>query len=585
MKRIWKYIRENIRLYLLIIILLLLVDVGQLIMPMIIRSAINNIETTKNTYLLYKSATYFILFALIIVSARYIYNSLTRRSALNFEYQTELALFKRYLSLPDSFFHTHEIGDLMARVNNDARALRRFLVMGLIAAIDIVFLGISSIVMMTYLSPRLTLLAVIPLIFLILLTLFISPLFHKVFRKLQDTFGEITTRIRESLIGMRVIRTFVRENFYSNLFNGICTSYLRINITLGKLIGIFEPSITLLVNLSLLLIYLFGGRMVINGNLNIGTLVAFSQYVQTLSWPMMAFGLIVTLYQRANIALKRIEEILSTPSSDELQKVKIYPKLEANSLKVKDLSFHYPETKENLILKGIDFEIKKGEILGLTGPTGSGKTTLLSLILRIWEPPSNTIFLDDYDITTIDLDSYRNNFSYVSQESFLFSTTLRENLAFGKPSASEEELIKFAKLACIWEDIEKFDNGLETIIGERGVSLSGGQKQRVAIARALIAGNPILILDDPLSAVDSETEQKIILNLKEYLKEKEFICIIVSHRITALSWASNIGVIKKGKLIEYGTHLELLEKKEYYYHIYRQQYLEGLKALNNEIQK
>ena len=581
MKRIWKYIRENIKIYLLIIILLLAVDAAQLIMPMIIRSAINNIETTKNIKLLYSSATYLILFAFMIVSARYIYNSLIRGSALNFDYQMELALFKRYLSLPDSFFHTHEIGDLMARVNNDTRALRRFLIMGLIAAVDIIFLGVSSIVMMVYLSPRLTLLIIIPLMFLILITLFVSPLFHKAFRNLQDTFGEITTRIRESLVGMRVIRTFVRENFYSRLFNEVCTSYLRINITLGKIIGSFDPSIMLLVNISLLLIYLFGGRMVINGKLTLGTLVAFSQYIQTLSWPMMAFGFIVNLYQRANIALKRIEEILSTPSSDELQKVRIYPKLEINSLKVKDLFFHYPDAKENLALGGINLEIKRGEILGLTGPTGSGKTTLLSLILRIWEPPSEATFLDDYDITAIDLDSYRRNFAYVSQESFLFSATLRENMTFGRPMASDEETLKFAKLACIWEDIEKLENGLDTIVGERGITLSGGQKQRVAITRALIAGNPILILDDPLSSVDSETEQKIISNLREYLKEKELICIIVSHRITALSWASSIGVIKNGKLIEYGTHLELLEKKGYYYHIYRQQYLEGLKALNN----
>lgn len=581
MKRIWKYIKENFKLYLVIIFLLLAVDAGQLIMPMIIRSAINNIETIKNVRLLYISSIYLVIISFLIVLARYIYNSLIRKLALNFEYQTNLALFKKYLSLPDSFFHTHEIGDLMARVNNDTRSLRRFLVMGLISAIDVVFLGISSIVMMIFLSPRLTLLIITPLSCLILLTTFVSPQFRKVFRRLQDTFGEMTTRVRESLIGIKVIRTFVRENFYSKLFNDVCTAYLKINITLGKNTGLFEPSIMLLVNISMLLIYLFGGKMVINGNLTLGTLVAFTQYIQTLSWPMMAFGFIVNLYQRANISLKRIEEILTTQSSDQLQKIKIYPKLDVVSLKVKDLSFCYPDSRENLVLKGINFEVKRGEILGLTGPTGSGKTTLISLILRIWEPPSKTIFLDDYDITTIDLDLYRKNFAYVSQESFLFSASLRENLAFGKPSASDEEIIKFAKLACIWEDIEKLENGLDTTVGERGITLSGGQKQRVAIARALIAGNPILILDDPLSAVDSETEQKIIINLKEYLKEKDLICIIISHRIAALSWANKIGVIKNGKLAEYGTHLELLEKKCYYYHIYRQQYLEGLKALNN----
>jgi len=581
MKRIWSYINENFKIYVVIIVLLLLVDTAQLIMPIIIRDAINNIETAKNVKLLYISATYLILLAIVIVVARYIYNSFVRRSALKFEYQTELALFKKYLALPDSFFHTNEIGDLMARVNNDTRVLRRFLIMGLISAVDIVFLGLSSIIMMVYLSPKLTMLIIIPLAFLIFITRFVSTMFHKIFKEIQDTFGEITTRIRETLVGMRVIRTFVREDFYSKLFKEVCTGYLKINITLGKVMGVFEPSITLLVNISLLLIYLFGGQMVINEKLTLGTLVAFSQYVQTLAWPMMAFGFIVNLYQRANIALKRIEEILNTPSVDEAQKVKIYPELKADSLKVKNLSFSYPDARENLVLKEVTFELKRGEILGLTGPTGSGKTTLLSLILRVWEPPKEAIFLDNYDITTLDLDQYRKNFSYVSQESFLFSETLRENLNFGRPNASEEEIIKFAKIACIWDDIEKYNDGLNTLVGERGVSLSGGQKQRVAIARALITGNPILILDDPLSSVDSETEQKILSNLREYLREKQIMCIIVSHRVAALSWANRIGVLRSGKLIEFGTHQELIDRKCYYYHIYRQQYLEGLKALNN----
>lgn len=581
MKKIWSFFRENLKTYIVIIFLLLLVDVAQLIMPIILRNVINNLETTKNIKLLYTYTAYFISLAAIIVVSRYIYNSLARKFALKFEYQTELELFNKYLSLPESFFQTNEIGDLMARINNDARMLRRFLVMGIISAVDVVFLGSLSIIMMIYLSPRLTMLIIVPLALLILLTRFVSPMFHKIFRKIQTIFGEITTRIRETLVGMKVIRTFAREDFYSKLFKEVCNSYLKINISLGKVMGFFQPSITLIINICLLLIYLFGGQLVINGKLSLGTLVAYSQYVNTLSWPMMAFGFIVNLYQRANISLKRIEEILNSPSIDKIQKVTIYPELKANLLEIKNLSFSYPDEKENLVIKNINIKLKKGEILGLTGPTGSGKTTLLSLILRVWEPPRGTIFLDDYDIETLNIDQYRKIFSYVSQESFLFSATLRENISFGKPNATEEEIIKFAKIACIWEDIEKFDIGLDTIVGERGVSLSGGQKQRIAIARALLAENPVLVLDDPLSSVDSETEQRIISNLREYLNEKNIMCIIVSHRIAALSWANKIAVLRNGKIIEYGTHQELIEKNCYYYHIYRQQYLEGLKVLNN----
>ena len=581
MKRMWSYVKENAKVYSLIITILLLVNSAQLILPIIIRSAINDIESIKNYQVLYKDAFYMLIIAITIVGGRFIYNSLLRKAALNFEDSMRTSLFSKYMSLPDSFFHSHEIGDLMARVNNDTRLLRHFLVMGFIAGIDILFLGTASLFMMVYLNLNLTLIVLIPLALLIFLAKFVSPKFHSLFKKTQVTFGEITTRIREALVGMRVIRTFVREDFYSGLFDNICTSYVKINMNLAKVMGLFDPSITFLVRTATVLIYLFGGKLVIDKMLTLGSLVAFSQYIQTLSWPMMAFGFVINQYQRASISIKRIEEIFNSPSADSMQKIKINPKLDGKTLKITNLSFSYSSAKTRKILEDININLNNGEILGLTGPTGSGKTTLLSTILRVWEPPENTIFIDNYDITTLDLNAYRTKFTYVPQEVFLFSATIRENLSFGNINATEEEIIKAAKIASVWDEIMKFDKGLDTLVGERGVTLSGGQKQRVAIARAVLTNKPILLFDDPLSSVDSETEQNIISGLKFFLKETNKMCILISHRVTALSWANNIGVIKHGRMIEYGNHSNLIDKQGYYYHLYRQQYLEGVKVLND----
>jgi ATP-binding cassette subfamily B protein len=470
----------------------------------------------------------------------------------------------------------------MSRANNDTVSIRRFMVMGLIAAFDIVFLGSASLILMFLLSPTLTAIVLIPLGLLIILTKIMSAKIHAIYKKIQDTFGEITTRVRESLIGMNVIRTFGREKFYLKLFTETCNRYMFLNMTLAKLMGIFNPAISWIVTFVTLIVFLVGGRLVILGRLDLGILLQFSQYISMLSWPMMAFGFVVNMLQRASISINRIDEIMVIPSIMDTQKISIQPPLPSHAIVIKDLSYAYPDETNKEILTNLNINIKQSEVIGITGPTGSGKTTLVSLLLRIWEPQSSKIFMGAHDITDLDIDFLHQQIAYVPQVSFLFSATVRENLIFGNVNAKPEEIEQAIDISCIRQDIDGMDKGLDTLVGERGLTLSGGQKQRLCFARAILSKRPILIMDDSLSAVDPETEEKITQQLKKHCTENQLTCLLISHRISALSWANRIAVVKHGRIDEIGSHEELISKEHgYYYNLYKMQYLEGLKGLTH----
>lgn len=609
MQKIGNYIKRNWSSYLLIAILLLIVDGAQLFMPYLMRRSINLVEginagkvyaftyrflisskasSIKSIVLpvqdLYRFSVYYLLFAILVVVGRFIYMYFVRKNALAFEYKTQTSLFDKYLSLPDSFFHNHEIGDLMSRANNDTVSVRRFMVMGLIAAFDIIFMGSASLVLMFLLSPMLTAIVLIPLALLIILTKFMSARIHSVYKKIQDTFGEITTRVRESLIGMNVIRTFGREKFYLQLFGDTCHRYMKLNMNLAKLMGAFHPAISWIVTFVTLLVFLVGGKLVIQGNLNLGILLQFSQYISMLSWPMMAFGFVVNMLQRASISMNRIDEIMTIPSIMDSQKISIQPTLSNHHIEIKNLSYTYPDDSKKEILSDLNLQIDSGEVIGITGPTGSGKTTLISLLLRIWEPPAGTITMGGTDVTEMDIDFLHHQIAYVPQVSFLFSATVRDNLIFGNVKANHVEMEQVLDLACIRQDISGMEKGLDTLVGERGLTLSGGQKQRICFARAILSKRPILIMDDSLSAVDPETEELITNQLKQYCSKNQLTCLLISHRISALSWTNRIAVVKQGKIEEIGSHDDLVTKQHgYYYNLYKMQYLEGLKGLNHGI--
>ena len=575
MKIILKFFKKEFKLYALIISLLLIVDSSQVIIPIFTKRAIDAIANSNKSLIL-KNGLYIIIISAAIIAIRYFYNYILRYLTLKLDYDIKISLFNKYLNLPKKLIQQSEIGDLMAKVTNDTTAVRFFLIMGFIGIIDIFFLGITTFVSMFIMNAKLTLIVILPLLILIPITLNFGKKIHLYFRKVQDLFGEMTVRIREAIGGIRVIKAFVRENFYLNLFMNINEQYLKENLKLVKLDGFLDPTINLLINISMFNLLVFGGLFFIRNKADIGTIVAFFQYIQTLAWPVMAVGFSIALYQRAKASLNRIEEALNIKS----EIIDAHPK-QIESLKgnitINKLSFKFGED-ENFILKDVSVEIDQGTLVGITGPPGSGKTTLLNLIMKIYNTKRNTINIDRVDVFDIPLKLFKEQIAYVPQEPFLFSDSILNNIKLAKENATTEEVEQAAKIADIHKDILNFPQSYETIVGEQGVTLSGGERQRVSIARAIITKRPIMIFDDPLSAVDTETERNIIQNLKEFFKDNKITAIIVSQRISALSIFDKVIVIANGKILEQGKPDELLNKNGYYYHLYRKQLLEGIEV-------
>jgi len=575
MKIILKFFKKEFKLYALIISLLLIVDSSQVIIPIFTKRAIDAIANSNKSLIL-KNGLYIIIISAAIIAIRYFYNYILRYLTLKLDYDIKISLFNKYLNLPKKLIQQLEIGDLMARVTNDTTAVRFFLIMGFIGIIDIFFLGITTFVAMFIMNAKLTLIVILPLLILIPITLNFGKKIHLYFRKVQDLFGEMTVRIREAIGGIRIIKAFVRENFYLSLFMNINEQYLKENLKLVKLDGFLDPTINLLINISMFNLLVFGGLFFIRNKADIGTIVAFFQYIQTLAWPVMAVGFSIALYQRAKASLNRIEEALNIKP----EIIDAHPKqiefLKGN-ITINKLSFKFGED-ENFILKDVSVEVDQGTLVGITGPPGSGKTTLLNLIMKIYNTKRNTINIDRVDVFDIPLKLFKEQIAYVPQEPFLFSDSILNNIKLAKENATTEEVEQASKIADIHKDILNFPRSYETIVGEQGVTLSGGERQRVSIARAIITKRPIMIFDDPLSAVDTETERNIIQNLKEFFKDNKITAIIVSQRISALSILDKVIVIANGKILEQGKPDELLNKNGYYYHLYRKQLLEGIEV-------
>jgi len=404
MKIILKFFKKEFKLYALIISLLLIVDSSQVIIPIFTKRAIDAIANSNKSLIL-KNGLYIIIVSAAIIAIRYFYNYILRYLTLKLDHDIKISLFNKYLNLPKKLIQQLEIGDLMARVTNDTTTVRFFLIMGFIGIIDIFFLGITTFVAMFIMNAKLTLIVILPLLILIPITLNFGKKIHLYFRKVQDLFGEMTVRIREAIGGIRVIKAFVRENFYLNLFMNINEQYLRENLKLVKLDGFLDPTINLLINISMFNLLVFGGLFFIRNKADIGTIVAFFQYIQTLAWPVMAIGFSIALYQRAKASLNRIEEALNIKP----EIIDTHPK-QIESLKgnitINKLSFKFGED-ENFILKDVSVEIDQGTLVGITGPPGSGKTTLLNLIMKIYNTKRNTINIDRVDVFDIPLKLFK----------------------------------------------------------------------------------------------------------------------------------------------------------------------------------
>ncbi len=548
---------------------LVIVDGLQLIIPRVIKWAIDDLTQggISRSHLL-RYSLYIMAIAIGIGIFRYFWRLFIMGTSRRIEEALRNKLFRHYQSLSFSFFNNHKTGDLMAHATNDIKAVQRAVGMGFVILTDVLFLGTASIGFMLYISPKLTLFALMPAPLLIFFVLRFGRMLHRRFEKVQASFSILTERVRENLSGMRVVKAYVQESNERDKFSQASRDYVEKNMHLVRIWGAFFPLIMLFANLGVAIVLLLGGREVILNSISMGDFVAFISYLNILIWPLMGIGWVTNLLERGSASMGRINKILQTEPEirDSTGKVEIKGKIE-----LKDLTFSYGLGSPP-VLKGINLSICPGEFVAIVGRTGAGKSTLVSLIPHLFDPGEGRLFIDGREIHTLPLKGLRGFIGYVPQDTFLFSDTIRENIAFGKLDTEEERIYQVAQIAGIHQEIIEFPQSYDSVIGERGVTLSGGQKQRLAIARALLVDPQILILDDALSSVDTDTEEEILKNLQRAIRGKT--TIIISHRISTIKNADRIFVLDEGKIIEEGTHQGLLASGGLYSRIYWKQQLE-----------
>lgn len=477
-------------------------------------------------------------------------------------------LYKHFQTLSPEFYSKRKTGDLIAYGINDILAIRMALGPATAMSINGIVICVSSIYfMLTSIDMRLTLLTLAPIPIVIIFMALIGKKIHNCFIKVQELFGEISDRVQENINGIRVIKAYSQEDKEIENFKVLSNSMQAANIEMVKVSSLLTPIIEACFSISFVLNLVLGGKMVLSGSISLGDFVAFNTYLAMIMAPIISIGRVVNIFQRGTASLQRLNEIFSIkPKIVDGQKG-IRKNIEGN-IEFKNLTFYYPGTTTPALLN-INLNIAKGKTIGIIGRTGSGKTTLANLLLKLYNSTPGQLYLDSIDINDYSLDSIRNSFSFVPQDTFLFSASIKENIISFKDIYSEDEIESASHFSSIYESITQFPDGFDTILGERGVNLSGGQKQRISIARAIIKDPSILILDDALSAVDTVTEAHILKNFKTHRKDKT--TFIISHRISAVSNADEIVVMNQGSIHERGTHNELITKGGLYYEIYNEQ--------------
>ena len=572
-KSLFPYIKKHIPNYIFGLLFLVLTDGGQLLIPMIVRDAINSIEYGAFALESIFSKMLFLLFvALLIAIGRFGWRFFLHGASRNIERELRGNLFTHLLSLSSKFYDNSKTGDIMSRATNDMNAIRMSTGFALVAFTDGIFMTLAILLILFSKYPSIALITILPLPILTIIILFFGSILGERFKKVQEGFSKISEHVQESLTGIRVIKAFVQEKPFLKKFKTINESYRERNMDLVKIWGFFFPIAIFIGGLTSLSLLRFGGEAVLLNKLTIGDFVAILSYLGMLIWPVMSAGFTVNIIQRGGASLSRLNSIFREEPNIKNPENPIN-KVPSGNITVNSLDYLYPDT-EAPILENISFSIPSGETLGILGRTGSGKTTLLNLIPRLLDPPEGTIQIGGNDIKQYDLNTLRSMFGIVSQNTFLFSASIRENISFGLTDSEDHfELIKkVSDISTITRDIEYFPERWDTEVGEKGITLSGGQKQRVSIARALAVKPEILIFDDALSNVDTETEEKILKQVLEFRKGKTNI--IVSHRISTLEIADNIIVLEKGKITQQGKHKDLIIQPGLYSEIYNLQKVE-----------
>jgi ATP-binding cassette subfamily B protein len=502
------------------------------------------------------------------------------------EFDLRNDLFRKLEKQDTDFYQRYRTGDIMARMTNDLSAVRMLLGPALMYSANTVFFTVGALFFLLRISPWLTLVAWAPMPLASILVQYFGSRIHDRFERIQASFSEISSQAQENYSGARLVRAFAREDSQISLFEKLNLQYIARSLRLVQIMGMLWPTLECILGISMIITLLAGGHQVIAHRITVGQFVAFNTYMVMLTFPIIAIGWVVNIFQRGTASVQRIDEILrAEPVIDDSA---ADPSIQADTvlrgeIEFRDLNFSYGgapvlhPTDENMsagtpVLRGISLKIPAGSSLAIVGPTGSGKTTLVNLISRLYEAPAGSLLVDGRQVRDYPLAALRGNIGMVPQETFLFSETIRENLVFGAPHARPEEMIEAAEAAHIRKEFEEFPQGFETIVGERGTTLSGGQKQRAAIARALLRRPSILILDDALASVDTYTEERILSGLRNYTTTST--TILISHRVSTVRHADQIAVLHHGRIVELGRHDELLALNGYYAGLYQKQQLE-----------
>lgn len=567
-----KYFAKYKYRFLLGIIITIAAQIFKLFVPKFfgdsLRAIENNLISKEEAYsILVDNFIYTLIAALIGGFLTFLMRQTLIVMSRHIEFDLKNEIYKHYQALSQKFYKQNRTGDLMSRISEDVSKVRMYVGPSVMYSVNTLIIFIVVIIQMALISPKLTLYSLIPLPLLSYGVFKISSKIHVKSGLFQQNLATLSSFAQEMFSGIRVIKAYAIEEQKMNEFSKLTKDSNEKAMSLAKTNSLFGPLMILLIGFSNLVVIYVGGMMYINGTIpDIGVIAQFILYINMLTWPVASLGWVSSLVQEAEASQKRINEFLKT-EPEIFNQVEEHTEIKGD-ISFNNVSFTYEDTNIKA-LENITFNIKSGQTLAILGKTGSGKSSILSLISRLYDVTSGSILIDDKPIQKVNLDDLRNNIGVVPQDAFLFSDSIKNNIKFGNESATDIEVIEAAKKAYVHHNIEGFTNKYDTILGERGITLSGGQKQRVSIARALIKNAPILLLDDCLSAVDTETEEAILNNLMEFCKNKT--TILVSHRVSSAKNADFIIILEDGKIIQQGTHNQLLNKEGYYKELYNKQ--------------
>jgi ATP-binding cassette, subfamily B, multidrug efflux pump len=554
------------------VLFIILSNLGTVYVPLLIKGSIDELSKGINASSIIRNAVYIVLSTVFAGFFGFLIRQTIIVVSREIEYDLRKDFWEHIQKLPLRFFQNNSVGNIMAHATNDINSVRSYVGPAVMYSIDNGVLFSMVLVIMFSLSAKLMLIALLPLPVLSFLVYKVMRKVHVKYTKIQEKFSELTTKAQENIAGIRVIKSYNREDHEVNQYAKTSDEYLYRKMDLVKLQAFFHPLFALLAGISIIIVVWFGGRMVIAGQLSLGTLAAFITYLGMLIWPMIAFGWVANMIQQAEASMKRLLKIYAEPYeiTDSEATDKSISKING-SIEFKNVTFRYGDTLP-VVLDNVSFKIEQGQTVAFIGHTGVGKSTLINLIPRLYDVVGGEVLIDGNDVRKIPLEVLRTNIGLVPQENFLFSDTLANNITYGNEKADQETINKVAEIAQLSKDVKDFPNGFETILGERGLTLSGGQKQRSTLARALAIDPKILILDDSFSAVDTHTEEDILKSLKVFMKDRT--SIIISHRISTVKDSNRIFVIDDGKIAEEGTHEELVTKGRIYADINFKQLLE-----------